>query len=125
MHTGVDERGPRDGDCSSPFVVGIRYLVYASIVGDSLSTSICTFTSQEAAVGGDLRELRAIRDGRPVDSLFGTVGLMPPLVQRLSLTNIRPLAEVFVRVIDSEGACARQRRMNSVYTLLNGYHLSN
>jgi len=28
---------------------------------------------------------------------------MPPLVQRLSLTNMRPLAEVSVRVIDSEG----------------------
>jgi len=103
VHTGVDERGPRDGDCSYPFVVGVSYLVYASIVGDSLSTSICTFTSPEVAVGGDLRELRAIRDGHPVDSLFGTVGLMPPLVQRFWLTNMRPLAEVSVHVIDSEG----------------------
>ena len=57
VHTGVDERGPRDGDCSYPFVVGVSYLVYASGVGDSLSTSICTLTSPEVAVGGDLREL--------------------------------------------------------------------
>jgi hypothetical protein len=78
--------------------VGVSYLVYASIVGDSLSTSICTFTSQ-----GQGAAICGIRDGRPVDSLFGTVGLMPPLMQRLSLTNMRPLAEVSVRVIDSEG----------------------
>jgi hypothetical protein len=66
VHTGVDERGPRDGDCSYPFVVGVSYLVYASGVGDSLSTSICTFTSPEVAAFGVLRELRAIRDGQPV-----------------------------------------------------------
>jgi hypothetical protein len=103
VHTGVDERGSRDGDCSYPFVVGVSYLVYASIVGDSLSTSTCTFTSPEVAVGGDLRELRAIREGRPVDSIFGTVSLLPPVGQRLSLINMRPLADVSVRVTDSEG----------------------
>ncbi len=105
VHTGVDERGPQDGDCSYPFIVGVSYLVYASIVGDSLSTSICTFTSPEAAVGGDLRELRAIRDGQPVDSLFGTVSLLSPLTEpwSSSLTKMRPLADVSVRVTDSEG----------------------
>ncbi len=105
VHTGVDERGPRDGDCSYPFVVGVTYLVYASGVGDSLSTSLCTFTSPEVAVGGDLRELRAIRDGQPVDSLFGTVSLLPPQAGRwfLSLTKVRPLGDVSVRVTDSAG----------------------
>ena len=105
VHTGVDERGPRDGDCSYPFVVGVSYLVYASIVGDSLSTSICTFTSPATAVGGDLRELRAIRDGQPVDSLFGTVSLLSPLTEPwlLSLTKIRPLGDVSVRVTDRAG----------------------
>jgi hypothetical protein len=105
VHTGVDERGPGDGDCSYPFVVGVSYLVYASIVGDSLSTSICTLTSPEVAVGGVLRELRAIRDGQPVDALFGTVSLLAPQAERwlLSLTKIRPLADVSVRVTDSAG----------------------
>ena len=105
VHTGVDERGPQDGDCSYPFVVGVSYLVYASGVGDSLSTSICTPTSPEVAVGGDLRELRAIRDGQPVDSLFGTVSLLSPLTEPwlLSLPKMHPLADVSVRVTDSEG----------------------
>jgi hypothetical protein len=105
VQTGVDERGARDGDCSYPFVVGVSYLVYASGVGDSLSTSICTLTSPEVAVGGVLRELRAIRDGQPVDSLFGTVSLLSPLTEPwlLSLTKMRPLADVSVRVTDSEG----------------------
>jgi hypothetical protein len=105
VQTGVDERGPRDGDCSYPFVVGVSYLVYASGVGDSLSTSVCTLTSPEVAVGGVLRELRATRDGQPVDSLFGTVSLLSPLTEPLllSLTKMRPLAEVSVRVTDSEG----------------------
>jgi hypothetical protein len=103
VHTGVDERGRNDGDCSYPFVVGVSYLVYASIEGDSLSTSTCTFTSPAVAVGGDLRELRAIREGRSVDSLFGTVSLTPPMWRRLLLTDLEPLADVSVRVTDSEG----------------------
>ena len=105
MHTGVDERGPRDGDCSYSFVMGVSYLVYASGVGDSLSTSTCTFTSPEVAVGGVLRELRAIRDGQPVDSLFGTVTLLSPKSERwlLSLTKMRPLGDVSVRVTDGAG----------------------
>jgi len=60
VRTGVDERGPQDGDCSYPFVVGVSYLVYASRLGDSLSTNTCTFTSAEVAVGGVLRELRGV-----------------------------------------------------------------
>jgi hypothetical protein len=105
VHTGVDERGPRDGDCSYHFVVGVSYLVYASGVGDSLATSICTFTSPEVAAFGALRELRAIRDGQPVDSLFGEVSLLSPKAERwlLSLTKMRPLSEVAVRVTDSAG----------------------
>ncbi len=108
VHTGVDERGPRDGDCSYSFVVGVSYLVYASRVGDSLSTSICTFTSPEVAAFGVLRELRAIRDGQPVDSLFGAVSLLSPKAERplLSLTKMRPLGDVAVRVTDSTGPCA-------------------
>jgi hypothetical protein len=105
VQTGVDERGPRDGDCGYSFVVGVSYLVYASGVGDSLSTNICTLTSPEVAVGGVLRELRALRDRRPVDSLFGTVSLLSPLTEPwlLSLTKMRLLADVSVRVTDSEG----------------------
>jgi hypothetical protein len=56
-------------------------------------------------VGDVLPELRAIRDGQPVDSLFGTVSLLSPLTEPwlLSLTKMRPLADVSVRVTDSEG----------------------
>jgi hypothetical protein len=85
--------------------VGISYLVYGSGVGDALSTSICTFTSPEVAAFGALRELRAIRDGQPVDSLFGEVSLLSPKAERwlLSLTKTRPLGDVAVRVTDSAG----------------------
>lgn len=105
VHTGMDERGPQDGDCSYPFVVGVSYLVYASGAGDSLSTSMCTFTNPEVAVGGVLRELRAIRDGQPVDSLFGTVSLLSPKPEPwlVSLNKMRPLGDVSVRVTDSAG----------------------
>jgi hypothetical protein len=104
VRTGVDERGPQDGDCSYPFVVGVSYLVYASGPSDSLSTSICTFTNPEVAVGGVLRELRAIRDGQPVDSLFGTVGSLSREGRPfLRLTKMRPLGDVSVRVVDSAG----------------------
>ena len=57
------------------------------------------------AVGGILRELRAIRDGQPVDSLFGTLSLLPPQTEPwlLSLTKMRLLGDVSVRVTDSLG----------------------
>ena len=86
-------------------MIGVSYLVYASGVGDLLSTSICTLTSPEVAAGGVLRELRAMRDGQPVDSLFGTVSLLPPKAESwfLSLTKMRPLGNVTVRVTDSAG----------------------
>jgi hypothetical protein len=104
VRTGVDEPGPQNGDCSYPFVEGVSYLVYASGFGDSLSTSICTFTSPQVAAGGVLRELRAIRDGQPVDSLFGTVGLLSREGNpSLWLTKMRPLGDVSVRVVDSAG----------------------
>jgi len=105
VHTGMDERGPRDGDCSYSFVVGVSYLVYASGAGDLLSTSICTFTSPEVAASGVLPELRAIRDGQPLDSLFGAVSLLSSKADRplLSLTKMRPLGDVAVRVTDSTG----------------------
>jgi len=85
--------------------VGVSYLVYASGAGDSLSTSICTFTSPEVAAFGVLRELRAIRDGQPVGSLFGAVSLLSPEADRrlLSLTKMRPLGDVAVHVTDSAG----------------------
>lgn len=105
VHTGMDERGPNDGDCSYPFVVGVSYLVYASGFGDSLSTSVCALTRPEVAVGAVLRELRAIRDGHSVDSLFGTISLLSskPEPWLVSLNKMRPLADVPVRVIDSAG----------------------
>lgn len=105
VQTRVDERGPQDGDCSYPFVLGVSYLVYASRVGDSISTSTCTFTSPEVAVGATLRELRALRDGKPVESLFGTVSLLSSRAEpwHLRLTKMRPLSDVTVRAIDSAG----------------------
>ncbi len=105
VHTGVDERGPREGDCSYHFVVGVSYLVYTSGVADSFATSICTLTSPEVAAFGALRELRAIRDGQPVDSLFGEVSLLSPKAERwlLSLIKMQPLGDVAVRVTDSAG----------------------
>ncbi|HXN97928.1 MAG TPA: hypothetical protein VN881_02580 [Candidatus Acidoferrales bacterium] len=105
VHTGMDERGPNDGACAYPFVVGVNYLVYASGRPDSLSTSMCTFTRPEVAVGAVLRELRAIRDGHAVDSLFGTISLLSPEhgPWLASLNEGHLLAGVPVRAIDSAG----------------------
>jgi hypothetical protein len=60
--------------------------------------------SGNLSAGGVLRELRAIRDGQPVDSLFGTVGLLSREGNfSLWLTKIRPLGDISVRVVDSAG----------------------
>jgi hypothetical protein len=103
--------------------VGVSYLVYASGAGDSLSTSICTFTSPQVAPSGVLPELRAIRDGQPLDSLFGAVSLLSSKADRplLSLTKMRPLGDVAVRVTDSSGRVRSTKTTNAACMHLNGY----
>jgi len=64
VHTGVmSEARVTETAAIISWWVGVSYLVYASGLGDSLSTSICTFTSPEVAAFGVLRERRAIGMG--------------------------------------------------------------
>src|SRR4030095_9788685 len=72
------ETGAGGGDCGYPFQVGTSYLVYAGHgEGQLLSTSICSTTRQASLVAAIVRQLRALRDGRAVDALFGTIGVAP------------------------------------------------
>lgn len=99
----VVNTGRGGGDCGYPFVVGTTYLVYASTSDSQLTTGICSGTRPEVMVGGLLRELRAIRDGVPVDDLFGTIGISPTGAGYEDLAETRPLPDVSVRLIGGAG----------------------
>jgi hypothetical protein len=100
----VVSTGQGNGDCGVPFLVGTSYLVYASSHEGQLSTNICAGTVPEVMAGGTLKELRALREGRRVDDVFGTVGIAPDGVGFEDLAQTRPLANVSVHVTGSGGA---------------------
>ena len=89
--------GNGGGDCGYRFEVGTSYLVYADLVGDRLTTSICSRTGSAAETAHIIRQLRASQKGERVADLFG-------LVRRFPVTfpgEVEPLGARRVRVIGS------------------------
>ena len=97
------ETGSGGGDCGYPFEIEKSYLVYAG-PGESqlLSTGICSPTRLAIMVAGLTRQLRALREGRAVDALFGTIGVGPRGAGYSDLVESKPLADVHVRAIGSD-----------------------
>lgn len=98
----VVETGVGGGDCGYPFLPGKEYLVYAG-GSKHLSTNICTPTQPKVMAGAVIRQLRALRDQLPVDTLFGTIGIGPSGAGYDDRVESKTLANVPVRVIDING----------------------
>ena len=94
------ETGEGGGDCGYLFIPGNEYLVYAS-GSKRLGTNICTPTRPKVMAGAVIRQLRALRDKRPLDTLFGTIGIGPTGAGYEDLIEAKTLANVPVRVTDS------------------------
>lgn len=94
------ETGEGGGDCGYPFIPGNEYLVYAN-GSKRPQTNICTPTQPKVMAGAVIRQLRALRDQRPLDTLFGTIGIGPTGADYEDLIEAKTLANVPVRVIDS------------------------
>lgn len=94
------ETGYGGGDCGYPFIAGNEYLVYAS-GKKGLGTNICMPTQPRAMAGGVIRQLRNVRDRRAIDTLFGAIGVGPTGASFQDLVDAKTLANVPVRVIDS------------------------
>jgi hypothetical protein len=94
------ETGHGGGDCGYPFIPGNEYLVYAN-GSKRLGTDICTPTRPKVMAGAVIRQLRALRDKRSLDTLFGTIGIGPTGAGYEDLIEAKTLANVPVRVIDS------------------------
>jgi hypothetical protein len=94
------ETGYGGGDCGYPFIAGNEYLVYA-YGSKRLGTNICTPTQPKVMAGAVIRQLRALRDQRAIDTLFGSVGMGPAGASYEVLAEAKTLANVPVRVIDS------------------------
>lgn len=95
--------GAGGGDCGYPFVVGQKYLVYASMYQDRLSTSICTPTRPAVMASGLMRQLRAVSKQADQATLFGIIGTAPRGNGYEDLIESKALAGVRVRVIGSKG----------------------
>jgi hypothetical protein len=100
----VVDTGFGGGDCGYPFVPGTRYLVYASVHGGRLYAGICGETKPTVMAGGVLGELRAMRDHKRIDDIFGTIGMAPKGNGWDDLPETQPLAGVPVRAIAGSGA---------------------
>ena len=95
----VIETGAGDTDCGYPFIAGNEYLVYAN-GSKRLGTNICTPTQPKVMAGAVIRQLRALRDQRAIDTLFGSIGIGPTGVGFEDLIDAKTLANVPVRAID-------------------------
>jgi hypothetical protein len=100
----VVDTGFGGGDCGYPFVPGTRYLVYAWVSGKRPYAGICGQTKPAIMAEGVLRELRAMRDQKRLDDIFGTIGMAPKGNGFEALTETQPLAGVPVRAIAGSGA---------------------
>ena len=94
------ETGYGGGDCGYPFIPGSEYVVYAA-GSKRLGTNICTPTQPKVMAGAVIRQLRALRDQRAIDTLFGTIGTGPLGAGFEDLLDAKTLANVPVRVTDS------------------------
>lgn len=97
--------GMGGGDCGYPFVSGVNYLVYAGQQnGDGrLHAGICSATVPAVGAGGVLPELRAWRDHKRLDDLFGVVIQAPKGAGFADLVESKPLAGVTVQAMGSRG----------------------
>jgi hypothetical protein len=97
--------GMGGGDCGYPFVPGVSYLVYAfQQNGDGrLHAGICSETAPSVGAGGVLPELRAWRDHRRLDDLFGAVIQAPKGSGFDDLVESKPLAGVAVHAMGTRG----------------------
>lgn len=100
LYTGIG-----GGDCGYPFVRGESYLVYAAPQnGDGrLHTGICSETTPAVRAGGVLPELRAWRDHKRLDDLFGAVLQAPRGAGYGDLIESKTLAGVTVRATEANG----------------------
>jgi hypothetical protein len=97
--------GAGGGDCGYPFLLGKSYLIYASrLAGDSrLHAGICSETKPAVMAGGVLHELRAMRDHRQPDMIFGTIGMAPRGKGFDDVVDSKPLDNVPVQATDVHG----------------------
>jgi hypothetical protein len=102
--------GTGGGDCGDPFLPGVSYLVYAGQQnGDGrLHAGICSATAPAVGVGGVLPELRAWRDHRGLNDLFGVVIQAPKGSRFDDLLESKPLAGV--TVLSAKVRCQAARR---------------
>jgi hypothetical protein len=111
--------GAGGGDCGYPFVPGTSYLIYASrLAGDGhLHVGICSETKPAVMAGGVLDELRAMRDRRQPDMIFGTIGMAPRGSGFEDLVDSKPLHNVPVQATDIHGrSFSTQTNDHGVYS---------
>jgi hypothetical protein len=101
----IVQTGSGGGDCGYPFAIGQSYLIYADQGPDgNLRTGICSPTHPAVMAAAVIRELRALRDHKPLDAIFGIIGQAPRGSGFDSLPEFKPLSGVPVHATSSDGA---------------------
>jgi hypothetical protein len=91
-------------DCSYHFSLGQQYLVFPSINQDRFWAGTCSQTRPMSLAAALLQQLRSMRDGKKVASIYGIVYASPQPPQRSDLNETyRPLAAVPISIRSQTG----------------------
>jgi len=90
--------------CGYPFQVGVEYFVSANAGEDGLSTNTCSRTQPAITAAALLRQLRAIKAGKPAAQLFGFVGTESyPGLSLQSRVSAKPIGSVSITAVGAAG----------------------
>jgi hypothetical protein len=97
--------------CGYPFKEGVEYLVFARGLETNLVTSKCSRTQPAVTATAVLRQLRAIKAGRPVAQIYGFIGTEPyPGVSPLSRLSAKAVGSIPIMAVGPRGEFATSSR---------------
>ena len=109
--------GGQDGDCGYRFKAGQQYVVYTHPGTDGrLFATICSGTRPASEARALLPQLRAMRDGRRVASVFGVLRKSEPPFLALPEDPEQPLANIPLRLRSHDDRFETSSDADGVYT---------
>ncbi len=93
-----DAGGTIVSDCAYQFILGKKYLVYASSSGDGLDTHKCSRTTVLESAGADVEVLEKMKAKEPEKRLSSFLALSPSSSQELRHLRLRSQALWFENI---------------------------
>lgn len=109
--------GGDDGDCGYRFATGTQYVVFAHVGNDGrLFATICSGTRPVEGAQALLPQLRAMRDGKRVASVFGVLRRANPALLAPPNDPDEPLSSVSLKLQSSDDRFQTNTDADGVFT---------